>query len=115
MEEIIKFKDWEKLDLRVGKIISVEKVENADKLYKLEIDLKTEKRTVVSGLVPYYTEEQLKNKRIILFCNLEPRTIKGIESHGMVLAAGTYDEKGKEKEVKLLEPDDEVELGSRVC
>lgn len=113
-KEKISFKDWQKLDLRVGKILNVEYVEGADKLYKLTVDLGNEKRTLVSGLVPYYTEEQLKNKKVIVFCNLEPRTIRGIESKGMVLAAVTYDKEGKEKECRLLEPDGEIELGSRV-
>ncbi len=113
--ENIDFSDWQKLDLRIGQIKKVEKVENADKLYKLKIDLGTEQRTIVSGLVPYYSEEELKNKKIILFCNLEPRKIKGIESNGMVLAAVTYDKNEKEKECKLLEPDADIEIGSKVC
>jgi len=114
MEGIVSFKDWQKLDLRVGKIMSAEKIRGTDTLYKVEVDLGTEKRILVSGLVPYYTEDQLKDKRVIVFCNLEPRMIRGIESRGMVLAAVTYNEKGKEKECRLLEPDDEIELGARV-
>ncbi len=114
MSDIVKFKDWQKLELRVGKIISAEIVEGTDQLYKIEVDLGTEKRTLVSGLRQYYTKEQLEGKKVIVFCNLEPRTIKGIESKGMILAACTYDEQGKEKEVKLLEPDGEIGLGARV-
>ena len=112
--ENIKFSDWQKLDLRVGQIKQVEKVGNADKLYKLEVDLGNEKRTIVSGLVPYYSEEELKDKKIILFCNLEPRKIKGIESNGMILAAVTEDSQGEEKECKLLEPDADIGVGARV-
>ena len=108
--ENIKFSDWQKLDLRVGQIKSVEKIPDTNNLYKLEVDLGDETQTVVSGLIPYYTEEQLLNKKIILFANLEPRTIRGIESNGMVLAAVSEDQ----KEVKLLQPDDDVELGARV-
>lgn len=115
MSDIVKFKDWQKLELRVGKIISAEIVKGTDQLYKIEVDLGDEKRTLVSGLRQYYTKEQLKGKKVIVFCNLEPRTIKGIESKGMVLAASTYDEQGKEKEVKLLEPDDEIEVGAGIC
>lgn len=113
-EETIKFNDWQKLDIRVGKILKAESIEGTDTLYKIEIDLGTEKRIIVAGIRPYYKEEQLKNKKVIVFCNLEPRTIRGIESRGMVLAAVTYDENGKEKECRLLEPDDEIELGARI-
>jgi len=109
-EEIVKFSEWQKLDLRVGEIKTVEKVPDTDNLYKLEVDLGDKTQTVVSGLVPYYTEEELKGKRIILFANLEPKTIRGIESKGMVLAAVSEDQ----KDVKLLQPDDDVELGARV-
>ena len=112
-KETIKFDEWQKLDLRVGKILSVEIVENADKLYKLEIDIGTEKRTVVSGLREFYAEEKLKDKIIILFCNLQPRKIKGIESKGMVLAAVKEDESGT-KSVKLLQPDKGAEIGSKI-
>jgi len=109
--EKVEFLDWKKLDLRVGQIKKIEKVENADKLYKLEIDLGNETRTIVSGLVPYYSEKELLNKKIILFCNLSPKKIKGIESKGMVLAA--VDE--KQNKVKLLQPDEDIDVGSRVC
>jgi len=109
--EKVEFLDWKKLDLRVGQIKQIGRVENADKLYKLEIDLGKEKQIVVSGLIPYYSEKELLNKKIILFCNLAPKKIKGIESRGMVLAV--VDE--KQNKVKLLQPDEDIENGSRVC
>jgi methionyl-tRNA synthetase len=110
--EIIKFSDWQKLDLRTAKILAVDSVEGADRLYKLTIDLGKElgKRTLVAGLKPYYNPEKLKGKTVVVFTNLEPRTIRGIESQGMVLAA-VDDEKN---EVRLLTPDDEIENGSRI-
>jgi methionyl-tRNA synthetase len=114
MEGIVTFKDWQKLDLRVAQIQKAERVENTDNLYKIDVDLGNEKRTIVSGLVPYYSEDELKDKKIILFCNLDPRTIRGIESKGMILAAVTEDENGKEKECRLLQPDADIELGSQV-
>lgn len=114
-KETIKFSDWQKLDIRVGKIISAEAVEGTDTLYKIEVDLGKEKRIIVSGLRQYYPKEQLEGKKVIIFCNLKPRTIRGIESKGMILAAVTYDENGKEKECKLLQPDDEIGLGAEVC
>lgn len=112
MAETIKFSDWQKLDLRTGKILKVDSVEGADKLYKLQIDLGKElgKRTLVAGLKPYYKPEQLKNKSCIIFTNLEPRTIRGIESQGMILAAVSEDE----SKVFLLQPESKIEEGSRV-
>lgn len=110
VEGIVTFNDWSKVDLRVGEIMEVEDVPLADKLYKLKIDLGTETRTVVAGLKQNYTKEELEGKRCILFCNLEPRKLKGIESQGMILAAVNDDH----SEVKLLCPDGEIELGSRI-
>ena len=65
-ENIVSFEDWSKLDLRVGKIIEVEDIESADKLYKLVIDVGSEigKRTVCAGLKPYFSKEDLKNKKL---------------------------------------------------
>lgn len=108
--EIIKFSDWEKLDLRTGKIIEVKDIENTDKLYKLLLDLGKEKRTLVAGLKPYYKKEELQGKRCIVFTNLEPRKIRGIESQGMLLAASSEDK----NKVRLLQPDEEIKEGSRV-
>lgn len=109
---IIEFSDWMKLDLRVGRIISVEEIDGADKLYKLEIDVGEEvgKRTVCAGLKQYYSSEELMNKRIILFVNLTPRKMRGIESEGMILAAVNSDE----SVVSLIKPKDECELGEEV-
>ena len=106
----VNFNDWEKLDLRVGEILEIEDIPGADKLYKLKIDLGTETRTVVAGLKKNYTKDELEGKRVILFCNLEPRKLKGIESKGMILAAVNDDH----SEVKLIQPDGDIELGSRV-
>ena len=111
MEGIVKFSDWEKLDLRVGEILEVEDVPGADKLYKLKVDLGTETRILVAGLKQHYPKEELEGKKCIVFCNLEPRKLKGIESKGMILAAVNDDH----SEVRLLEPDGDVELGGRVC
>lgn len=111
-EEIINFSDWEKLDLRVGKIAKVEDIEGADKLYKLTIDLGKVigKRTVCAGLKKHYSKDELKNKKIILFVNLMPRKLKGIESQGMILAAVSEDE----SKVILLSPEKDIEIGAKV-
>lgn len=106
----ISFKDWQKLDLRTGEILEVEEIEGGDKLYKVKVDLGTETRILVAGLKPYYTKEELEGKKCIVFTNLEPRTIKGIKSEGMILAASNEDF----SEVKLLQAEGVVELGYKV-
>jgi methionyl-tRNA synthetase len=111
MEGIVKFSEWQKLDLRVAKILEVENVEGADRLYKLTIDLGNRKRTLVAGLKEHYTQEELRNKKVIVFTNLEPRKIKGIESQGMILAA--VDEENSQ--VQLLQSDKDIKIGSKVC
>ena len=112
MKPTIEFSDWEKLDLRVGQIVEVEEIEGADKLYKLTIDLgsEIEKRTVYAGIKPYYDKEELKNKKVVLFVNLQPRTLRGVESQGMILAACTDDE----SKVILVTPEKDIEVGSLV-
>ncbi len=110
MTEIINFSDWEKLDLRVGKILKVEDIENADKLYKLTVDIGSEKRTVCAGIKEHYSKDELMGKKIVLFTNLAPRKLRGIESKGMILAAVNEDE----SEVILLAPEKDIKAGSRV-
>jgi len=107
--DTIKFDEWAKLDLRVGKILKAEDIEGADKLYKLTINV-GEKRIVVAGIKQYYSKDQLKGKNCILFCNLEPRTMKGIKSEGMILAAVNKDH----SKVLLIQPDKDIEPGSKV-
>jgi len=107
----INFQEWEKLDLRVAQIKKVEDIEGADKLYKLTIDVgELGMRVIVAGIKKYYEKEQLKNKKIIVVSNLEPRTLKGIESKGMLLAAGSQE---KDKYV-LLTPDSDIENGAKI-
>lgn len=76
-----------KLDIRTGKVVSAEKVENADKLLMLKIDLGTEIRQVVAGIALQYTPEQMVGRDMVILANLEPRMIRGVESNGMILAA----------------------------
>ncbi len=111
MGETIKFKEWQKLDLRVGKIINVQEHENADKLYILEVDLGSERRKLVAGLKPYYKPEELLGKLCVVFCNLEPAVIRGVKSEGMILAAVSEDS----KHVVLLQPEKDIELGSKIA
>ena len=83
----IVFDDFEKIDLRVGKIIEAMKVPKADKLLQLTVDLGFEKRTVVSGIAAHYTPEEVVGKQVTLVANLAPRKMRGIESNGMILMA----------------------------
>ncbi|NSL88604.1 methionine--tRNA ligase [Chitinophaga sp. Mgbs1] len=83
----IQYDDFAKLDLRVGTIIQAEKVEKADKLLKLQVDIGTEKRTVVSGIAMHFTPEEIVGKQVTLVANLAPRKMRGIESQGMILMA----------------------------
>ena len=86
-KEEITFDDFAKLDLRIGKIIAAEKVEKADKLLKLEVDLGFETRTVVSGIALHFKPEDIVGKQVVVVANLAPRKMRGIESKGMILMA----------------------------
>lgn len=105
----IPFDDFAKVDLKAATVIACEKVKNADKLLKLEIDLGAEKRTIVSGIAQHYTPEELVGKQVIVVTNLAPRKMKGIESQGMILTATDHDGK-----LQLLRPDNPVAPGSPV-
>lgn len=84
----VSLEDFEKLDLRVGKIVSATPVRGSEKLMKLEIDLGTERRIILSGMRPDYTPEAVVGMQVVVLCNLEPRKIMGIVSQGMILDAG---------------------------
>lgn len=87
MKETIDFDTFQKMDLRMGKILSAEKVEKADKLLQLTIDTGIDKRTVVSGIAQHYAPEEVVGKTVLVLLNLAPRKIRGVESQGMVLMA----------------------------
>lgn len=89
----IQFDDFSKLDIRTGKILEAEKVEKADKLLKLLVDVGFEKRTIVSGIAEHFKPEEIIGKDVSVIINLAPRKLKGIESKGMILMA--EDEAGK--------------------
>ncbi len=105
----IVYDDFAKLDLRVGKIVSADKVAKADKLLKLEIDLGFEKRTIVSGIALHFKAEEIVGKQVVVVANLAPRKMRGIESNGMILMA--EDKSGK---LHFVNPDDETDAGSVV-
>ncbi|MFW9875127.1 MAG: methionine--tRNA ligase [Candidatus Thorarchaeota archaeon] len=107
-KDLISYEDFQKLDIRVALIENVERVPKADKLYKLSIDLGTEKRTLVAGLAEHYKIEDLKGKKIVVLTNLEPRKLRGILSEGMLLAAV------EGENVSILVPDKDLPLGARI-
>lgn len=106
---VIQFDDFAKLELKAGTVTACEKVEKADKLLKLEVDLGTEKRTIVSGIALHYKAEEMVGKQVIVVTNLAPRKMKGIESQGMILTAEDVDGK-----LELLKPENLVAPGSNV-
>lgn len=84
---VINIKEFSKVELRVASVLDVEEIEGADKLYKLRIDLDDEKRTLVAGIKKHYDKEDLIGKKIVVVTNLEPATLMGVKSEGMLLAA----------------------------
>jgi methionyl-tRNA synthetase len=109
IKPVIAFEDFDIIDLRVGKIIAAEKVEKADKLLKLTVDLGFEQRTVVSGIALHFKPEDIIGKQVTLVANLAPRKMRGIESNGMILM-------GENAEGKLvfINPDSEATNGGLV-
>ena len=81
--------DFAKVELRVAQILVCERIPKADKLLRLEVDLGFEKRQILSGIAEWYTPEELIGRRIVVITNLAPRKMRGLESHGMLLAAST--------------------------
>ena len=80
--------DFTKVDLRVGLIVSAERVKGADKLMHMKVDIgEAEPRTIVAGIAEAYAPEQLLNRKVVIVANLQPRKLRGIESNGMIVAA----------------------------
>ncbi len=110
MAETVSFSDFKKIELRVAHVLSVEEIAGKDKLYKLTIDIGEKKpRTLVAGLKPFYSKEQLQGKQIVVVANLEPKPLAGIVSHGMLLASGP-----KEGPIALVTLDKKCPPGSLV-
>ncbi|HDR53185.1 MAG TPA: hypothetical protein ENN60_00705 [archaeon] len=104
----VSYSDFAKLDLRVGTIKQVRPVQGADKLYELTVNLGTETRTLVAGIRKWYEITDLVEQQVVVIANLEPKVIKGIRSHGMLLAAQD------ETTVAFLKPVRKVREGSKV-
>ena len=108
LKEEISIEDFAKLDLRVAKVVAAEKVEKADKLLKLTLDLAGNTRTIVSGIAKSYKPEDMVGKNVIVIANLKPAKIRGVESHGMLLAASDGDD------ILVCTTDGEIESGTTV-
>lgn len=108
---IVTIDDFAKLDLRVAVVLAAERVPKTEKLLKLELDLGFEQRTIVSGIAAFYEPEGLVGKRIVIIANLKPAKIRGVESRGMLLAAGG---RGEGEELGLITLDKEIPPGTRV-
>jgi methionyl-tRNA synthetase len=102
--------DFVKVDLRVAQIVVAERIPKADKLLRLEVDLGYEKRQILAGIAAWYTPEELIGRRIVVITNLAPRKMRGLESHGMLLAASN----GEDGKPVLATFGEEIALGSRL-
>jgi len=105
----VSYDEFSKMDIRIAKVLEAERVPKTQKLLKLKIDTGVDIRTIVSGIAEYFTPEQMIGKQVVVLANLEPRTIRGIESHGMILMAEDVDGK-----LQLVIPADSVSNGSTV-
>ena len=101
------------VEMRVAEIRKCEEIPRSKKLYKLEVDLGYETRTVCSGIKAFFTPEELVGKRVILVTNLKPAKLCGIESNGMILAASVKKD-GVSEQLTLIKPENDIPLGSRV-
>ena len=104
----ITYDDFKKLHIKIGKILSAEKVPKADKLIKMEVDLGDQKRQIVAGIAEFYKPEDLVGKQVPILANLEPRTIRGVESQGMILIADAGEK------LVLMNPECEIPSGSSI-
>jgi len=106
---MVSFEDFKKLEIRIGRVISAEKIEGADRLLKLLFDFGTEQRQIIAGIAEYFPDPSvLVDRQMPVLVNLEPKMLKGFESQGMVLAIGVGDK------AVLLHPDTDVPPGSMV-
>ncbi|KAB2825121.1 tRNA-binding protein [Aliivibrio finisterrensis] len=108
--ETIAYGDFAKLDIRVGKITEVKRHENADKLYIVQINVGEQSLQTVTSLVPYYTEDELLGKQVVVLCNLAKAKMRGETSECMLLCAETEDE----SESVLLTPERLMPAGVKI-
>ena len=107
--EYITIDDFAKVQLRVGKVLEAERIPKADKLLRMQVDIGTERRQILAGIAQYYTPDEMIGRSVVIVANLAPRTMRGYESQGMLLAAS--DDSGN---FAVVNPGDVVALGSVV-
>jgi methionyl-tRNA synthetase len=110
-KQLVSIKEFQKLDLRTGEVLTAEAVPGADKLLKLTVDIGGEVRTMVAGIALSYGPEELVGKRVVVVANLEPATIRGVRSEGMLLAGWT---KGDDRSITLVTPERTLPTGAKV-
>ena len=108
--ETVAYADFARLEMRVGKIVEVKRHENADKLYIVQVDVGEKTLQTVTSLVPYYSEEELMGKTVVVLCNLQKAKMRGETSECMLLCAETDDR----SENVLLTPERMMPAGVRV-
>ncbi len=112
MNETIPYSDFQKLDIRIGKITEAEKAEGADKLIKMQVDFgPLGGRQIVASIAEFYSPEELKGKECPFLVNLEPKMFRGHESQGMILAV---DVEGDKSDCILLHPNKETKPGAKI-
>ena len=109
MEMEILFEEFQKLDLRIGKITEANQIPNSRNLMRIMVDFGTEKRQAVAGLLQWYKPQDLVGKKCVFILNLQKRKVMGVDSQCMVLAA--EDDKGN---VAVLQPEKDLEEGSKI-
>jgi methionyl-tRNA synthetase len=109
LAEEISFDEFQKLDLRIGKIIEATQIPNSKKLIKILVDFGSEKRQAVAGLLKYYRPKELVGKKCVFLLNLQRRILAGVESQCMVLAA-----EDNEGNVTVLQPEKDIAEGSKI-
>lgn len=104
---MVSYEDFSKLDLRVAKVLEAKAVENSNKLIELIVDIGSEKRQIIAGIAKWYKPEELIGKNIVIVANMDYKKLAGMESQGMLLAAGDQD-------IALLTIDKELAPGAKV-
>jgi methionine--tRNA ligase beta chain len=104
---MITFDDFKKVELVTAKVLEVEDHPDADRLYVLQVDIGEEKRQIIAGIKAFYTKEELLGKTVVMVKNLEPATIRGVESNGMILAVKD------ENNLSVLTTEKDITIGNR--
>jgi len=108
MNIMLGFEEFKKMELKIAEIEAVKPHPNADKLYVLDVKVGETKKTLVAGIRPFYGDQELTGKKIVIIDNLEPATIRGVESQGMLLAASD------KHNLTLVVPERQISSGASV-